>query len=75
MSLDDARNALHAAMLENEEHPHWAVVEQQERERAAAARENAELAAMESPEAEGARWSYRFRRRAIELPTVHYVRD
>lgn len=81
MSLDDVRNSLHAEMLEKDPSDltdvEWLVMAraQEAAEARAAAREDAELYAFESVEGEEARWSYRMRRRARDIPGVHYARD
>ena len=77
MSLDDDLIPWPAAeRLERGESPEpvWLQMarEQERREAEARARENAELLASETPEAEEARWSYRFRLRARDIPTVVY---
>lgn len=73
MSIDDARNALHAAMAEASDHPAWERLRAQEAaEDAARKAASDELLASETPEAEAARWSYRMRRSAIERRVVHY---
>lgn len=81
MSLDEPRNPWHAEMLEKDPSDltgvEWLRMAraQEAAEAAAAARENAELYAFESVEGEEARWSYRMRLRARDIPGVHYARD
>lgn len=79
MSLDDGVPWHVAAILEKRQEdvtePEWRVMAraQEAAERAAAARENAELLELESPEAEAARWSTRTRQSAREREQVHYT--
>jgi hypothetical protein len=74
VSLDDPPNYRHAQMVENPDDPEWLkIAKRQARgERAAREREELELAASESVEAEEARWEHRFLQRAREIPAVHY---
>lgn len=77
MSLDEPRNAKHAALAESDDHPGWLEVarRQEAAEAAAREREYREQVAFESIEAEEARASYQMQRRAIEIPQVVYARD
>lgn len=73
VTIDEARNHLHAAMIEAKDHPGWEAVRAQEAAEAAARRrESDELLASETPEAEELRWDYRFELRARDIPKVHY---
>ena len=77
MSIDDARNHLHAAMLEAPDHPYW----EQARDQEAAEDAGREAAwrvdqSCESVEAEESKWFHPtagiFARMARERPWVHY---